>query len=125
MKAKLNIGIRHLSKHYGALLIFIGTSCAFSVLAEKTTALEEITSAKQKPIKHKITKTPYVIETLVQGSQEQPKVIYIMPWQDNNKAVSIQEQSLQVLLPLLVPINPKQFKNKLANYYQKQRVNRH
>lgn len=123
MKTKIKISLWYLPKSYKALFGLIVLAWSFLVLAEETKNDKEITSAKPKPIKQKISKTPYVIETLVQGSQEQPKVIYVMPWQENNKAVSIQEQSLEVSLPQLAPINPKRFKNKLANYYQKQKAN--
>ncbi|MGJ8693672.1 MAG: hypothetical protein ACSHW0_14490 [Thalassotalea sp.] len=63
-------------------------------------------------------KTAYVIETLVQGSQEQPNVIYITPWQEQEKTVTIEGQSLQISLPELTPVNPKAFKKKLHRYYQ-------
>ena len=115
----------HLSKSALALLSFTYISCVFSVLAEETETHKTALSVKQEQVKPKVTKTPYVIETLVQGSQEQPNVIYITPWQENEKAVSIQGQSLHVSLPQLAPVNPKNFKKQLNNYYQKQVIKRH
>lgn len=115
----------YLFKSSLALLVFIYMTCANSLYAEEV-EIKKISAPslkiKEKP---KQTKTPYIIETRVQGSQEQPNVIYITPWQENEKAVSIQGQSLRVLLPQLAPINPKNFKKKLYNYYQKQTIIEH
>ena len=75
----------------------------------------------EKPQKEPTTnnkKTAYVIETLVQGSQEQPNVIYITPWQESGKNVTIEQQSLQITLPKLTPVTPKKFKKQLHDYYQ-------
>jgi len=69
------------------------------------------------------TKKPatYVIETQVQGSQEQPKVIYITPWQELNSTLSIDDHELTIRLPATSPVNPKVFKDKVNSYYQQQK----
>jgi hypothetical protein len=150
MKVNENRALSHLTKtfppkanlpqKYKALMTFIAMAGACSVFSESiaqeiSTEIavkkpEEMASQqaelamKESQKQQEITKTSYVIETRVQGSQEQPKVIYIMPWQENDEAVSIQEQLLQVSLPQLAPVNPKHFKNKLTTYYQKKTLNR-
>lgn len=63
----------------------------------------------------------YVIETQVQGSQEQPKVIYITPWQELNSTLSIEEHELRIRLPALAPVNPKIFRENVNSYYQQQK----
>jgi hypothetical protein len=68
-------------------------------------------------------KTTYIIETLVEGSQEQPNVIYITPWQENEQAINIHKPLLEISLPKAVPIVPKAF-NKKLNIYNKQEIER-
>lgn len=107
---------------------FIYSACLFDATAQSSNQAlssnqnqlnnQQQTQSNPATSNKKAVKSPYIIETLVQGSQEQPNVIYITPWQDNQKAVSIQGQSLQVLLPTLTPVNPKIFKQQLNNYYQ-------
>jgi hypothetical protein len=92
------------------LLSFSSSVFSFSVLGEESKPLESV--------KQKAKKSTYVIETLVQGSQEQPNVIYITPWQDNEGAINIQGQSLPVVLPKPMPVTPKVFKKKLHQYEQ-------
>jgi hypothetical protein len=108
-----------------ALLAFIYIPCVFTVHAEEIEIQQKALAAHQKQEKSKQIKASYIIETRVQGSQEQPNVIYITPWQENDKAVNIQGQSLRVSLPQLAPVNPKLFKKQLINYYQKQTVTEH
>ncbi len=67
--------------------------------------------------------TTVMIESQVKGSQEQPNVIYIMPWQGISQPVSINDNQQQVVLPQFKPINPKTFKKQLSRYYQQQQVN--
>jgi len=62
----------------------------------------------------------YVIETQVQGSQEQPKVLYITPWQELDSSISIDEHNLTIRLPKLSAVNPKVFRKKVNSYYQQQ-----
>lgn len=70
--------------------------------------------AEEKQVK----KSTYVIETQVQGSQEQPNVIYITPWQDNKNTVNIDKTNLPISLPQLTAVNPKKFKQTLRTYHQ-------
>lgn len=110
----------HLRRLYVPLPLLALTCalCVFSIAAEET-ELQSQSQSQAKVLKKKATKTPYIIETLVQGSQEQPNVIYITPWQENGRAVRIKGQSLHVSLPQLAPVNPKIFKKQLHSYYQK------
>ena len=123
MNIQIKAHLLYLIKPSLALLAFTYISCVNSVHAEEVETQKTVLPTLKIPEKTKQTNTLYIIETRVQGSQEQPNVIYITPWQENEKAVSIQGQSLRVLLPQLAPINPKHFKKQLINYYQKQAVN--
>ena len=123
MNIQIQAHLLYLIKPSLALLAFTYISSVNSVHAEEVETQKTVLPTLKIQEKTKQTKTPYIIETRVQGSQEQPNVIYITPWQENEKAVSIQGQSLRVLLPQLAPINPKYFKKQLINYYQKQAVN--
>ena len=123
MNIQIQAHLLYLIKPSLALLAFTYISSVNSVHAEEVETQKTVLPTLKIPEKTKQTKTLYIIETRVQGSQEQPNVIYITPWQENEKAVSIQGQSLRVLLPQLAPINPKYFKKQLINYYQKQAVN--
>ncbi len=67
--------------------------------------------------------TTVMIESQVKGSQEQPNVIYIMPWQGAFQPVSINDNQQQVVLPQFKPITPKTFKKQLSHYYQQQKIN--
>lgn len=57
--------------------------------------------------------TTITIESKVEGSQEQPNVIYITPWQDNHSVIQIQSPETVIKLPQLKPVNPVLFKKKL------------
>ncbi len=78
-----------------------------------------------KPLsKTKTTKSaPVMIESQVKGSQEQPNVIYVMPWQGISQPVVIQDSRYDVVLPKFKPINPKTFRQQLNQYYQQQTLN--
>lgn len=60
--------------------------------------------------------SPLIIQSQVKGSQEQPKVTYIMPWQGVNKPISITEHQRQARLPTFKPINPKVFRKQVAQF---------
>ncbi|MCW8864471.1 MAG: hypothetical protein OQK22_06240, partial [Colwellia sp.] len=51
------------------------------------------------------------------GSQEQPNVIYIMPWQGIETPVSIEGNKQKIMLPQFKPINPKLFKKQATLFY--------
>ena len=72
-----------------------------------------------KGVKKPVT---YVIKTQVQGSQEQPKVIYITPWQELNSTLSIDDHQLTIKLPELAPVNPKIFREKVKHYFYQQKT---
>ena len=63
------------------------------------------------------SKTPLVIESQVKGSQEQPNVIYIMPWQGIATPIIVVGNKPKVTLPSFKPINPKVFKRQSAIFY--------
>lgn len=94
------------------LFVPVGLSLSLSLPAQQVTE-----SVNEK------TPASYVIETQVQGSQEQPKVIYITPWQELNSTLSIEDHELRIRLPALAPVNPKVFKDNVNNYYQQQKSN--
>ncbi|QBF81355.1 hypothetical protein EXU30_00575 [Shewanella maritima] len=57
-----------------------------------------------------------VIESQVTGTSEQPKVIYIMPWQGIDQAIRVEGAQSQIQLPQFRPINPKQFQQRVLDY---------
>ncbi len=59
-----------------------------------------------------------VINSQVKGSQEQPKVLYIMPWQGIKKPMAIDDSNKVIIMPKFAPINPKAFKRQVNSYYQ-------
>ena len=46
------------------------------------------------------------IESKITGSQEQPKVLYIMPWQGITNPITIKDKEMQLTLPNFKPIHP-------------------
>ena len=63
------------------------------------------------------SKTPLVIESQVKGSQEQPNVIYIMPWQGISTPLIVVGNKPKVTLPSFQPIKPTVFKRQSAIFY--------
>ncbi|MCI2284451.1 hypothetical protein L3081_14975 [Colwellia sp. MSW7] len=78
------------------------------------TEIEEVPAATTPFSK----KTPVIIETQVKGSQEQPNVIYIMPWQGTEKPVIIEGNNSKITMPNFKPINPKEFKKQTTTFYK-------
>lgn len=70
-----------------------------------------------------VSSATVMIESQVKGSQEQPNVIYIMPWQGISQPVSINDNHQQVVLPKFSPLNPKTFRKQLNHFYQQQKIN--
>ena len=64
-----------------------------------------------------VNRAPLVIESQVKGSQEQPNVIYIMPWQGIENPVIIEGGKQKINMPHFKPINPKAFKQQSSNFY--------
>jgi hypothetical protein len=56
------------------------------------------------------------IESKVTGSQEQPKVLYIMPWQEIANPIRIKDQKAQLVMPAFKPINPKIFRKEVRDF---------
>ena len=59
-----------------------------------------------------------VIESRVTGSQEQPKVLYIMPWQGIKTPILIDGKKRTIVMPKFKPISRKEFKKQVRVYYQ-------
>lgn len=62
--------------------------------------------------------TALIIESQVKGSQEQPKVIYILPWQGVSKPITINKQQNKTVLPSFEPINPKEFRMQVSAFHR-------
>ena len=52
---------------------------------------------------------PVKIETTVSGNQEQPKTIYVLPWQSPVSVIRIPGQPLLPQIPALSPLDRQQF----------------
>lgn len=52
---------------------------------------------------------PVKIETTVSGNQEQPKTIYVLPWQSPVSVIRIPGQPLLPQIPTLSPLDRQQF----------------
>jgi hypothetical protein len=63
---------------------------------------------------------PVVIESQVTGSQEQPKVLYIMPWQGITTPIEINNKDMRLTLPEFKPINPKAFRQQVRDFASSQ-----
>ncbi|WP_298442749.1 hypothetical protein [uncultured Ferrimonas sp.] len=61
---------------------------------------------------------PLLIESRVTGSQQQPNVIYVMPWQGIDNAVAITPTPLLISLPQLQPIHPSRFQQQIRQHAQ-------
>lgn len=83
----------------------------FQVVA---TEIEGTTVKKNNTSKN----VPLVINSQVKGSQEQPNVIYIMPWQGINNPIRIEGNTHKIVLPHFKPINPKSFKKQARVFYK-------
>ncbi|MCL1099202.1 hypothetical protein [Shewanella gelidii] len=66
------------------------------------------------------SKKPVVIESQVKGSQEQPKVLYIMPWQGITNPIALSDKEMQVQLPDFRPIHPKSFQQQVSEFNEQQ-----
>lgn len=68
------------------------------------------------------TNAPIVIQSQVKGSQEQPNVIYVMPWQGVEQIIEVKGKERTIKLPTFSPIHPKAFKEQVRIYAKKQQV---
>ncbi|MBU2870781.1 hypothetical protein [Colwellia sp. E2M01] len=64
--------------------------------------------------------TPVIIQSQVKGSQEQPNVIYIMPWQGVEQIIEVKGKERTIKLPQFSPIHPKAFKLQVQAFADKQ-----
>ena len=131
MKKTLNtvlIGVtKELTKRVTKPITVIGLSLvvysfSLTVVAQNTDKSKDLAELKeQKDNKAAITtsakQAPVVIETQVKGSQEQPTVIYILPWQGIDTPVIIEGEHSKIAMPNFKPINPKQFKKQATQLY--------
>lgn len=131
MKQTLNtvlIGVtKELTKRVTKPITVIGLSLvvysfSLTVVAQNTDKSKDLAELKeQKDNKAAITtsakQAPVVIETQVKGSQEQPTVIYILPWQGIDTPVIIEGEHSKIAMPNFKPINPKQFKKQATQLY--------
>jgi hypothetical protein len=65
-------------------------------------------------------KQTLTIESKISGSQEQPKVLYIMPWQGITDPITVTDSGMQLTLPTFRPINPKVFKKEVRDFVENQ-----
>jgi len=84
-----------------------------SATANKSATTEKIATANQAPL---------VIKSQVKGSQEQPNVIYIMPWQGIENPISIDGDTQKIVLPHFKPINPKSFKKQARLFHKESSI---
>lgn len=95
-----------------------------SMLTIFCTGFAIITQAEEvKPTADNASKTvnkTLTIESKVTGSQEQPKVLYIMPWQGIANPISIKDKETQLAMPEFKPINPKTFKKEVREFAAEQ-----
>jgi hypothetical protein len=95
----------------GILPLFLAT-CLLSVSAQ---VVANDDTEKQQAVKPASNK-PVVIQSQVTGSQEQPKVLYIMPWQGINNPIDINNEGMRLTLPEFRPINPKVFRQQVRDF---------
>lgn len=65
-------------------------------------------------------KAPLIIQSQVKGSQEQPNVIYIMPWQGVDEVIEVQGKDRTIELPHFKPINPRDFREQIRRFSAQQ-----
>ena len=94
------------------MLTIICTCFAIMAQAEEVKSTTDNTS--------KAAKKTLTIESKVTGSQEQPKVLYIMPWQGIANPISINDKKTQLAMPEFKPINPKAFKKEVREFAAEQ-----
>ncbi|ABI71080.1 hypothetical protein [Shewanella frigidimarina] len=95
----------------GTLPLFL----AVSLLSVSAQVVANDDTEKQQTVKPTSNK-PVVIQSQVTGSQEQPKVLYIMPWQGITNPININNQDMPLTLPEFKPINPKIFRQQVRDF---------
>lgn len=99
------------------IILFAILVMSLQVLATEVKQPVAVTKNSNKSKSQGLNKEPLVIETQVKGSQEQPNVIYIMPWQGIESPVIIEGNNAKITLPNFAPINPKVFKKQAKTFY--------
>lgn len=88
----------------------------FSLISSQVIAAEsEAITIKKNNLSKKV---PLVINSQVKGSQEQPNIIYIMPWQGIENPIRIEGNMHKISLPHFKPINPKSFRKQARLFYK-------
>lgn len=86
------------------------------VISSISAAEETPTATPKQATTVKKQQQQVTIESKVTGSQEQPKVLYIMPWQGVSNPIVVQDNEAKIILPDFKPINPKVFKQQVRDY---------
>jgi len=89
--------------------------CTGFVITAQAEEVKSDTKTAEKSAKKTLT-----IESKVTGSQEQPKVLYIMPWQGIANPISIKDKEPQLAMPEFKPINPKIFRKEVREFAAEQ-----
>jgi hypothetical protein len=80
---------------------------------------EEVSSQSKKEKRKDNKAAPLIIQSQVKGSQEQPKVIYIMPWQGVDEVIEVKGKQRTIKLPHFNPINPRDFREQVRTFVNK------
>ena len=89
---------------------------------QAVTKINEAKSTATKSTQVKSAKAPVIIRSQVKGSQEQPNVIYILPWQGVNKVIEVEGKQRTIKLPEFQPINPRKFKQQVKQFSLQQQL---
>ncbi|MCJ8319406.1 MAG: hypothetical protein MJK12_07220 [Colwellia sp.] len=118
------IGNKNYARFINVLICAFIVCCYF--IAFNSLAKTEVNNQESKTIKKVQTEkkienksTTIVINSQVKGTQEQPKVLYVMPWQGTKKPIVIDSNNQTIVMPKFKPINPKEFKEEISRYYNK------
>lgn len=91
----------------------------FIILSSLPVFSAEISNKSNSGKKHNNQAAPLIIQSQVKGSQEQPKVIYIMPWQGVDKVIEVKGKKRIMKLPNFKPINPREFREQVRFFVNK------
>ena len=95
---------------------------AISIMLSQTAISADVNSSasNNKVSTNKVSKAaPLIIQSQVKGSQEQPNVIYIMPWQGVDQVIEVKGKARTIKLPNFQPINPRAFKEQVRFFANK------
>jgi len=99
----------------------IAFSWCVLVLISSSVMSEEVNSQNTK---EKKKAAPLIIQSQVKGSQEQPKVIYIMPWQGVDKVIAVKGKQRSIKLPHFNPINPRDFREQVRFFVNQAQISK-